>query len=195
MGERALPPVGPPIVYVPWTFRHEPTWDLLAPFFPIGVDCRGDEEAYLRHFCERWDERLPFVNVEHDMLVTPAQVWDLWRCPEPWCAHGYDGGPGMFPWIGSVKFTPSFMDDRPDVWRELLDWAHSDVHTAPWEWQLVGEVPMKRPPRGASSFQEFLPLWHSLDRWLIRKMPADVTCHRHYPDVTNCRPADHPKLN
>lgn len=183
-----------PRVFIPYTFIHEPTWRLLEPLNPIGIDCRGDDEAYLQHLADRWEERLPFVNIEHDMLVTPEQVWDLWRCNCSWAAHGYDGGPGRFPWLGSVRFSPEFMDAWPDVWRDLLDWAHATPLEQPMVWRLVGEVPMKCPAPGAVSLQEFLPLWMSLDTWLIRKITRDVICHRHYPDVTNCRPADHPKL-
>jgi len=184
---------GRPAVYVPWTFRHEPTWELLAPLDPIGVDCRDDTEAYIRHFIRRWNAREPFVNVEHDMLVSVAQVLDLWACPEPWCAHGYAGGPGRFPWFGSVRFRPAFMDRFPSVWTELYDWAHSTPVSHPDYWRLVGEVPMRTTPPGIAKLQEWLPLWRSLDSWLVHKAEREgVKCHRHYPDVTNCRPADHP---
>lgn len=172
-------------VYIPWTFLHPPTWDLLAPFEPIGVDVSGDDGAYLRYFVERWREREPFVNVEHDMLVHPAQIDQLIACPEPYCAYGYER-PGQFPWFGVVRFRPEIMDRMPLVWDELQEWAECPPRE--WAWRLVGEVPVKGPPPGELANSQWVPLWQHLDQWFVsHAQQMGLICHRHWPNVQNTR--------
>lgn len=171
-------------LFIPWTFFHAPTWDLVAPFDPIGVDVSGDDGDYLRYFQARWRDREPFINLEHDVLAHPAQIEQLIACPEDWCAYSYTGA-GQFPWFGCVRFRPAFMDLLPDVWDELAAWAFCPPKE--WAYRLVGEVPVKGPPPG--EFAEMgTAVWQHLDQWLLGHAERlGLQCHRHYPDVRNTR--------
>jgi hypothetical protein len=177
-------------VFVPYTQVHLPTWLGLAGVHPVGVEVDG-ESAYLDYFRDRWADRRPFVNVEHDMLVTVDQVRQLENCEQPWCAFGYDGGVGQFPWLGCARFRPELMELLPSVWDELHGWVHAPASDPVW--RLVGDVPIKGPPPGEFSISEWRPVWRHLDRWLIHAAARAsddnhrVAAHRHFPDVHNCR--------
>lgn len=69
----------------------------------------------------RWRERLPWINVEQDVVPWPGAIEDLIECPESWCGmtYGVDqivGTPIASPMLGLARFRPEFMSSLPDVW-------------------------------------------------------------------------------
>lgn len=147
-------------VFLPYTYRHEPTWDALRwsgwPWHPVRLDY-DDPAAYLRFFDQRWAEAEPFTVCEHDVLPDPRQLQQLEDCPAGWCAFNeYDGGP---PTLSLARFRPDFIQQWPHLWADL--WAAHRVSV-------------------------FQPLWSKLDSWLTDR--CGQPCLHEQPHVLNLRP-------
>lgn len=83
----------------------------------------SDDEAYVRYFEERWAEGETFINVEHDVVPWPGAIEELWKCPEPWCAHGYmpyddltSDSYSVF--LGCAKISGKLIQALPNCWKE-----------------------------------------------------------------------------
>lgn len=120
MGER--PTACPVRIYT----CHTPTglFSLTANILPAyeweAVEMLTDTD-YPDFLAKRWRERLPFVNVEQDVVPWPGAIASLIECPESWCGMTYApeqivGTPIASPMLGLVRFRPAFMAQLPDVW-------------------------------------------------------------------------------
>jgi hypothetical protein len=94
----------------------------------------GDFHAYRRYFVERWNEEVTFINVEHDVAPTRAQLDDLWHCPRPWCGFNYGPGEGV-PYLGCVKISAEFIAAHRGLWTDHYKtydywWGSLDAHLA-----------------------------------------------------------------
>ncbi len=123
------------------------------------VELDGWPGAYARYWQHRWTEARRFINVEHDVVVWPGALRQLWECPEPWCAYGYhlnddfaDRERTSFPYLGCVKLSAELIVATQGLWDGATDWL-------------------------------------TLDGWLAgRAREAGVDVHQHYPPVVNANP-------
>jgi hypothetical protein len=93
----------------------------------------GGFHDYRRYFIDRWNEGATFINVEHDVAPTRAQLEDLWRCPRPWCGFCY--GAVEAPYLGCAKITAEFIAANRGLWTDheaTYDywWGSLDAHIA-----------------------------------------------------------------
>lgn len=71
----------------------------------VGVG--DDPRSYWRLFVRLWNDRQPFVLVEHDVVVDRDTIPSLATCPRPWCAFPYHELPGdPVTGLGCTKITP-----------------------------------------------------------------------------------------
>lgn len=94
-----------------------------------------DDEAYVRYFEERWAKAETFINVEHDIVPWPGALEELWKCPEPWCAHGYRPDDdltreGYSVFLGCAKISDVLIRALPDCWKMKPNrhWNNCDSH-------------------------------------------------------------------
>ena len=147
-------------VFVPYTFRHQPTWEALRDsgweWYPVEL-AAGDDTSYLHFFEYRWRVGSDFIVCEHDVIPTVEQLQQLEDCPAEWCSFNeYDAGP---PTLSLARFRSSFIAGHRDLWRQL--WA-------------------------ANRKTVFQPLWCKLDSWLTDC--CGQPCLHQSPHVVNSRP-------
>lgn len=120
-------------IFIPFTKLRSDTL-LALPFATLVPLHRGnDSTSYAEYFRDRWSEKEPFINVEHD-VVPPAQILEsLWNCSNPICVTGYvypDSPPEFQPEItygGCIKISRQFILDHPDLWKDNLPtWSRCD---------------------------------------------------------------------
>lgn len=169
-------------LFVPYTIAHPPTVALavLCGGTMVPMDA-GD--GYVRYLEERWSEGEPFVNLEHDVEASPAQLDELWECPSEWCGFGavmaggdmaHSGGSVSF---CAVKFSTVFLNKTSRVWVDLREFFAGRFPTGDGRWRWDG----RQWPWSLAS--DWLPYW--IDRW----GPGGLEPHKHGPPpVVNARP-------
>ena len=169
-------------IFLPYTFLHPPTLAALAATGRDAVLYEMDSDrAYLEFMAARWRDRVGFIIVEHDVIVTGAQLDSLDACPEEWC--GFAAGPDAEVGFCAVRFRASFIERTISVWSDfaaLLDGYH-DVGEGcyRWDWRRsVVDANWRFSPR--------VPAWANLDSWLAHR--EGWRAHRHEPDIVNSRP-------
>ncbi len=115
-------------IFVPFTALRAETWDAVWPMYGATLVPLLDSKAYSRYFMRRWEETKTFINIEHDVVPTLAQLQELWNCPHPWCACGYTGE-CVTPYLGCAKISTEFILTHPDMWVER-EWGNLDVYMA-----------------------------------------------------------------
>ena len=104
-------------VFVPYTRINPPTIDALRRWRPVMWWVGGDPNEYLRYFRTRWLDTRTFINVEHDVIPTDAQIQGLYDCPQEWCCFTeYEGGP---PTLSLARFRPGFMWANRNIWQAI----------------------------------------------------------------------------
>lgn len=118
---------------------------------------------YAEQIREWWNEREPFIVVEHDIVPWPGAVESLADCSEPWCAFSY--GPheafirygsvpmGMFKVVPKELGTPPLSDD-PVHWsaidsvvaQKLFERGHMVHQHWPAVANLNGDYPVNSEP-------------------------------------------------
>jgi hypothetical protein len=89
-------------------------------------------DSYPKYWLTRWEERVRFINVEHDVLPWPGAFTSLWNCNQDWCVFGYGDNEILThgAYLGCVKFSREFIEATPDLWTsmpdEIRDWRHCD---------------------------------------------------------------------
>lgn len=72
-----------------------------------------------------WDRKEPFINVEHDVVVTQERIQEIWNCPRDWCSYGYTKEDKFAEltcvYFGCVKFNRGIIEAIPHVWEEMVD--------------------------------------------------------------------------
>lgn len=86
--------------------------------------------GYTDYFIDRWANRIPFINVEQDVITWPGAIESLWNCSEEWCAFTYEGY-NTVPVLGCCKFTASFINRIPKVW---IEQKLSKLREPGWYW-------------------------------------------------------------
>jgi hypothetical protein len=115
-------------IFVPFTHLRAPTYLALKDIATL-VPLTGDQ-AYSRYLMERWAEGKTFINVEHDVVPTVAQLEEIWNCSLPWCGYGYrEGVEDTTAYLGCVKISAEFIAAHPNVW-VLRSWASCDTYLA-----------------------------------------------------------------
>lgn len=158
------------LIYCPHTFRHEPTWDVLdaldRSFCVVPVPLQGPND-YLAHLEARWSEGVAFVNIEHDIITTPASIALVAGCKRDWCWHPYEGVTEPQPInLGLTKFSATFIASTPHLWTDFA--SSSKVKRARWQRQ---------------------PTWEMLDGWIAPyAQERGIWPHDHWPPVINARP-------
>ena len=115
-----------PRIIVPYTELNELVIDELGKTgFPLEcVPVSSDDDAYRRLLRDLWQQRRTVFICEHDVLVWPGAVKELFDCSCVWGAYSYElhGGIGIYHGFGATKITPTLMDAVPDIWNEPCKW-------------------------------------------------------------------------
>lgn len=151
-------------IYVPHTEIQTITGSLLSQYPWTGVQLEGvtDYGDYLQ---ERWDEELPFINIEHDVVWWDGAIEEIWGCEEPWCVYNYDrndivdGAP-----LGLAKISTKLIKNLPGIWDSLRN------------------EPNIRKDAGC-------PEWGYCDQWLFEEAKKKkIYPHQHKPGIINANP-------
>lgn len=142
-----------------------PTVRLSHPDGVIYHDCNGSVDNYHNYFVYEWQKGERFINVEHDVIVPPNRLQELWDCPKPWCIipYPYTGHPDKYLTysLGVAKFHESLMCYFPTLIMDL----ETDALTDPFK---------NYPPR------HFMVL---ADRIALRLYSYGYVQHEHWPPV------------
>lgn len=121
-------------VFIPYTEQHPATDIALWDYDPEYARIYG-KYGYGRFFADRWKEGAGFVNVEHDVVPWPGAIELLTGCPQPWCGfaytdHRWDEHPELVHGVplGCMKIGAELIAATPDIWKQIIDWSHCDVH-------------------------------------------------------------------
>jgi hypothetical protein len=122
-------------IVVPYTHLWpEVTEALVASGHPdFELRLGGPGEEYWRIVRELWAEGVPdgFQLVEHDVIVSPTAIDELWACPSDWCAFRVEYLGKDHPGLGCVKFSGALIARHPeavDKAGELWDAEHPPRH-------------------------------------------------------------------
>lgn len=104
---------------IPHTSRLRPEvaalgTDLGAEFY----DLTGDDAAYVHLFDRLWAEGAAFINIEQDVLASPALLKALWDCPEELCSGYYlqgDTGDRVMYTLACVRFSAALIARLPNA--------------------------------------------------------------------------------
>ncbi len=167
-------------LFCPATITHLPTLAVVALYGGRVVEMDG-WAAYLSYLEARWRIGRGFVNLEHDVEATPAQIDELAECSAPWCGYGAvmadgdrssEGGSVSF---SCTKFGAELIAATRDVWAHFRDFLEGRFPTGDGRWRWDGrQLPW-------SLVSDWLPWW--VDRFDVGLEP-----HKHYPAVVNARP-------
>lgn len=152
-------------LYVPHIQLNDATRIFLAHSQAMGQDVRlvdvaDDPMAYVKHLRSRWEERCPFINIEHDVVPWPGALESLEMCPQMWCAYGYDVGAQDFnpaP-LGLVKFSAEFQAALPDLWLDDVPWHALDTHLWSYATERGHQAHQHRPSVLHASFESLVYL-------------------------------------
>ena len=146
-------------IWVPYTYRHQPTLDALnaLPNRHFEVDVSANHWEYPLFLREKWRAGVDWINCEHDVIPLPAQIDHLERCPNGWCA--VRDPLCSTPTFSLARFRAPFMAAHPDVWDRLLAQDRVTI---------------------------FQPLWQICDVWL--RQQCGEPCLHAEPAVINTRP-------
>jgi hypothetical protein len=93
--------------------------------------------AYYELLKELWNQQETFIMVEHDIVIWPGALHDLWECSEPLCAYEapynitlVGGRRGLSYGIGCLKWNSILMTKFPnlviDTPEEDREWVRLD---------------------------------------------------------------------
>lgn len=75
-------------------------------------------ESYFELLSGLWAKRETFVTVEHDIVVWPGGIDELYLCREPWCVLPYYCSVGwIVDGLGCTKFSAAFMEKYPEFFQ------------------------------------------------------------------------------
>lgn len=122
---------------------------------------------YFRAFKARWNTGEHLACIEQDVAVHESVLPQFAACPQPWCAFGWQVGPGQHStwWLGCTRFSRQLQED--------LDLSGIRGHTA--------DICM--------GCTEFTPCHRHLDVILtaVGEHLGDEKPHVHYPDIAHLR--------
>jgi len=122
-------------------------------------------DGYWRTFAQRWTGEDDLVCVEQDVLIHAGVLPQFAACPQPWCAFGWEVGPGQMSywWLGCTKFSAALQAAVPLTSKQ------------PGECARCGPVPCHR---------HMDVILHPVMAYLGQEQP-----HTHTPPVTHLRAA------
>ena len=97
----------------------------------------GPKSGYWRFVRSQWGS--PFIIVEHDIVVFPGALRELWACPRAWCAYLYPMDADVdLAAFGCVKFASPLTDKpwpvpKPVPWFSLDSTMEYALESAGWE--------------------------------------------------------------
>lgn len=134
------------------------------------VDVSGSDTDYFNLVMRLWAESETFIIVEHDIVVWPGALHEIYDCPEPLCAYQapynitpVGGRRGLSYGVGCLKWHQSLQEKFPNL---LTDWPEDDRHwtrldqvivkkiselnnnTIHYHWPAVGHISRTRFPIG-----------------------------------------------
>lgn len=91
-------------------FYYNTSWTEAVAALPLGTACiyTGPfTENYFRAFAKQWAGEEALVSIEQDVAVHGDVIPQFAECPNPWCAFGWQVGPGQWShwWLGCTKFS------------------------------------------------------------------------------------------
>jgi len=112
---------------------------------------------YWRVFAQRWTGEDDLVTIEQDVRIHPGVIPHFAACPYPWCAFGWEVGPGQMSywWLGCTKFSAWLQQEVPLTGEQPGDCAacqpvpchrHLDVVFQPVMARLGQEQPHVHTP-------------------------------------------------
>lgn len=104
--------------------------DVVSHLYEHVRDVSGDDYRYGIELRKYWMRGNTFVVVEHDVVVTGAQLAQLASCGHEWCALGYEypGRPAPVYGLGATKFAAQLLRDTAGLGDEFvrLRWGQLD---------------------------------------------------------------------
>lgn len=109
----------------------------------------GDDYSYLRLIEELWSEARDTLIIEHDIVPTLLQIWDVAECPADCCVILYNLRGSDTQSLGFCKISGSLMARVPLRYPEW--WDHNLDKRPPMWWHVDGYVfaniyPYLNPP-------------------------------------------------
>jgi len=132
------------------------------------------EDSYPDFLVRRWEEGLPFLNLEHDVLPWPGALVEIWNCVEEWCtfAYGFNEKFGNGSYMGCVKFSRNLILRTPGLWTPEV-WEVTKQYSAAPFWA--------GPPDGVPS-----RTWQHCDGHLVNyALQHGLKFHQHFPSVNH----------
>ena len=132
-------------VHMAYTEVWPPAWEAAEacgrPFRPWRLEgVKATTDGYVDFLAARWERAVDWTNLEHDVIVTRAQLDNLEACGSAWCAFAdHHRGP---PTLSLARFRAPFMAAHPWVWEELRFEGRRSI---------------------------FQPLWQVCDTWLVQR--------------------------
>lgn len=119
------------MILLPFTHLRSETYvacvkacDHFAQFHLVPIT--NHEFGYADHWVDAWQRGETFINVEQDVVPSPAALREMWECPAPYCKLDYiypwSGSPrGVSP-IGCAKFSKEFIAEHHGLFTGRLHW-------------------------------------------------------------------------
>lgn len=107
---RVILPYLPPI-------KGDVLWALRATHWELSARVVGSSERdYFDLLADAWATGETFCVVEHDIVVNPDSLDELYGCPHDWCAFPYRYGTcERYYGLGCVKFSADLIARCPDA--------------------------------------------------------------------------------
>lgn len=107
------------------------------------VDISHSDGAYFDLVEKLWGLKETFIIVEHDIVIWPGALHEIWECQEPLCAYQapynitpVGGRRGLSYGLGCLKWHQSLQEDFPNL---VNDWPRNDRH-----WTRIDQVIVKK---------------------------------------------------
>jgi hypothetical protein len=116
---QVAPPEAPRVVvpYVARYLRREVEETLRTSVWTAFIDVEGDT-AYFDLMAGLWAAGDTIIVVEHDDLVQPKLLREMWACSEPWCTGAMEDGSALT--LGCTKFSSKLVAMVPDAMDRAL---------------------------------------------------------------------------
>lgn len=89
-------------IFVPFTHLRCETFIACQKYEATLVPLYDHQKDYGKYWARRWEEGLPFINCEQDVVPVSTALQEMWDCPHDYCRTDY-----RYPWAGSpVDVSP-----------------------------------------------------------------------------------------
>ena len=87
----------------------------------VPYDVSADDHAYWRLVRDLWADVVPFMIVEHDVIVTSPALDRISECDQLWCANSYQYLGSTWAGLGCTRFAEPLMHAYPELIEEAAN--------------------------------------------------------------------------